>query len=444
MTRALDARVTQPGLHQQLMAAGIAIEAVLRGQSLSAALEHTPKPLRPAAQALSFHAMRHLGLARALRALMVPKTPGCMLVDALLLLGLSLLETSLQAAAGEPLPPGAPRYAAHTVVHQMVAAAASERRTRPAGNLINAILRRYGRERKALQATVADQPEARWNHPQWWIDALRQAWPDDWQALLHAANQMPPMTLRANRRRIGRDALRAQLQQQGLAARPVLQDGLILESPRPVHEIPGHAQGLWSVQDASAQRAAALLPLRPGARVLDACAAPGGKTAHLLEHYDLDLTALDQDAVRLDRIADNLKRLGLFTDSIRICQGDARTPEQWWDGEAYDAILADVPCTASGVVRRHPDIRWLRRASDLARTARLQAEILRALWPVLRPGGHLLYVTCSIFPQEGEQQIQDFLQHGPQARRLAAPGHLLPGGADDGDGFFYALLQKAP
>ncbi|MFA7438197.1 16S rRNA (cytosine(967)-C(5))-methyltransferase RsmB [Castellaniella sp.] len=442
MVRASDPPVRPAALHEQLMAAAVALEAVLHGQSLSDALERTPAPWRPAAQALSFHALRHLGLARALRASMVARPPGNVRADALLLLGLCLLETALQADAGAPLPPGTPRYAPHTVVHQVVTAAAHERGTRPAKGLINAVLRRYGREREALLAAVASQPEARWNHPAWWIDAVRTAWPHDWQDLLRAANQMPPMTLRANRRRIHRDALLEQLQQEGLAARPVLDDGLILAQPRPIQQIPGHAQGLWSVQDASAQRAAALLPLQPGARVLDACAAPGGKTAHLLEHHDLRLTALDQDARRLEKVAHNLQRLGLLTADVHLVRGDAREPAQWWDGLPYEAILADVPCTASGIVRRHPDIRWLRRATDLTRTARLQAAILQALWPLLAPGGHLLYVTCSIFPQEGEAQILDFLRRCPQAQRLAAPGHILPGGPEDGDGFFYALLRK--
>lgn len=177
-------------------------------------------------------------------------------------------------------------------------------------------------------------------------------------------------------------------------------------------------------------------------RTLDACAAPGGKTAHLLERHTLRLTALDSDARRLERVGENLRRLGLESSDVVLRCADAAQPESWWDGQPYDAILADVPCTASGVVRRHPDIRWLRRADDLARTAALQARIMDALWPLLAPGGHLLYATCSIFPQEGESQVRSFLDRHPEARRLPAPGHILPGGPDDGDGFFYALLHK--
>ena len=431
-----------PVLSDQLLAAARAIGAVLDGQSLSEALESIPAALRPAAQALSFHAMRRLGHARAVRERLVPRRPPERLAEALILLGLSLLEASLRQSEGAGQPPGTPIYHEHTLVHQLVEAAATDRRTRPAKGLINAVLRRYGRERAALTEELARRPDAVWNHPDWWIAAVREAWPDDWRTILTAADQPPPMVLRANARRIGRDALRARLAEAGLATRPVGEDGLILDTPRPARDIPGYAEGWWSVQDPSAQRAAPLLPVRDGMRVLDACAAPGGKTAHLLERHTLRLTALDSDARRLERVGENLRRLGLESPDVTLRCADAARPGDWWDGRPYDAILADVPCTASGVVRRHPDIRWLRREDDLARTAALQARILDALWPLLTPGGHLLYATCSIFPQEGEAQVRAFLDRHPGALRLAAPGHILPGGPDSGDGFFYALLRK--
>lgn len=431
-----------PALSDQLLAAARAIRAVLGGQSLSEALESVPAALRPAAQALSFHAMRRLGHARAVRERLVPRRPPERLAEALILLGLSLLEASLRQAEGAGQPPGTPIYHEHVLVHQLVEAAAADRRTRPAKGLVNAVLRRYGRERAALNTALADHPDAVWNHPGWWIATVRDAWPDDWRTILAAADLPPPMALRANVRRIGRDALRTRLDEAGLAARPSGEDGLILDAPRPVRDIPGYAEGWWSVQDPSAQRAARLLPLRDGMRVLDACAAPGGKTAHLLERHALRLTALDSDARRLERVGDNLRRLGLESPDVSLRRADAARPADWWDGRPYDAILADVPCTASGVVRRHPDIRWLRREDDLARTAALQAGIADALWPLLAPGGHLLYATCSIFPQEGEAQVLAFLDRHPDARRLPAPGHILPGGPDDGDGFFYALLRK--
>jgi 16S rRNA (cytosine967-C5)-methyltransferase len=231
-------------------------------------------------------------------------------------------------------------------------------------------------------------------------------------------------------------------------------DAIVLAAPRPVQALPGFAGGWVSVQDLSAQRAAPLLlgarALAPGARVLDACAAPGGKTAHLLELADLDVRALDVDADRLTRVRENLDRLGL---AATLAAGDAACPEAWWDGRPFEAILLDAPCTASGIVRRHPDVRWLRRASDVAALAATQARLLDALWPLLAPGGHLLYATCSVFRAEGSQQIDAFLQRTADAEPRPSPGHLLPlpengvptvpgRAAVTGDGFFYALLHK--
>lgn len=433
---------TATPLSVQLLAAARAIRAVQDGQSLSAHLDQVTSLLRPATQALSFHAMRNLGFAGAAMRALVPRQPGDPLVRALLLLGLCLLEASLAHADSEEQPPGTPVYPLHTLVHQLVEAAASDRRCRPAKGLLNAVLRRYARERAAVRASLILQPEARWNHPQWWIDIMRDAWPQQWQDILQAAQQPPPLALRANSRALTREALLSRLGADGLECRPVGAEGLILESPRPVREIPGYDQGWWSVQDPSAQRAGHLLPLADGQRVLDACAAPGGKTAHLLERHHLKLTALDSDAQRLARVADNLQRLNLQSEDVTLRCADAARPSDWWDGQPYDAILADVPCTASGVVRRHPDIRWLRQPDDLARTAALQADIADALWPTLAAHGHLLYATCSVFPQEGERQVEAFLRRHADARRLPAPGHILPGRDHQGDGFFYALIAK--
>lgn len=429
-------------LSAQLLAAAQAIRAVLSGQSLSAHLDQIPPPLRPAAQALSFHAMRHLGLAQAAMQALVPRQPGDPLVRALLLLGLCLLEASLAQADGQEPAPGTPIYHQHTLVHQLVEAAAGDRRCRPAKGLLNAVLRRYARERTTVTAPLILQPEARWNHPRWWISAMQEAWPEQWQDILRAAQQPPPLALRTNCRALTRAALQSHLRAAGLACHPVGAEGLVLESPRPVREIPGYDRGWWSVQDPSAQQAGHLLPLVNGQRVLDACAAPGGKTAHLLERHRLKLTALDSDAQRLARVADNLQRLGLPSEDVTLRCADAACPSGWWDGQPYDAILADVPCTASGVVRRHPDIRWLRQPDDLARTAALQADIVDALWPTLVAGGHLLYATCSVFPQEGERQVRAFLRRHADAERLPAPGHILPGRDHEGDGFFYALIAK--
>jgi 16S rRNA (cytosine967-C5)-methyltransferase len=450
-------------LSAQLLAAAHNIQDVQAGQSLSDSLARTPAPLRAGAQALSFYSMRHLGLARALRDTLLSRSLPNPLTDALLLLGLCLMDGSLAHSAagrdgqGDALPDGfvpqhgeqtarVPWYAPHTIVNQAVEAASRHARTRPYKALINAVLRRYGREREALLAAVADQPAVRWNHPGWWIKTLQTAWPDDWQALLEAANTPGPMTLRANRRLNTPAQMREILARAGIGSTLAGEDGLILATPRPVHDIPGFDEGRWSVQDLAAQIAGRLLPLADGMRVLDACAAPGGKTAHLLERHALKLTALDSDPLRLARVAENLGRLRLGGPDVSLHAADAAQPETWWDGEPFDAIMADVPCTASGIVRRHPDIRWLRRAADLPRTAALQRRIIDALWPTLRPGGHLLYITCSIFPAEGEQQITAFVARHADALRLAAPGHLLPRpgltAAEQGDGFFYALIAK--
>jgi 16S rRNA (cytosine967-C5)-methyltransferase len=312
---------------------------------------------------------------------------------------------------------------------------------------------------------VRRTPLGDFNHPLWWIDRVKHDWPGEWQALLLGANQRPPMTLRVNARRgtgaayvqrlaaLGRDAtLLPDPPGQPLGAG----QAVALAQPCPVQQLHGFAEGEVSVQDAAAQRAAPLLlgeGLPRNARVLDACAAPGGKTAHLLELADLDLLALDSDPLRLARVQDTLNRLKLHAE---VKAGDARFPKGWWDGRPFDAILLDAPCTASGIVRRHPDVRWLRRADDINALARIQAEMLDALWPLLAPGGRLLYATCSIFPAEGQQQIDAFMQRMGEANvRLdpASPGHLLPtrdnalqGAAARSpalqDGFFYALLHK--
>ena len=357
------------------------------------------------------------------------------------------------------------------------AVTAARVRTPAAANFVNAVLRRFLRERTALVAQVRHSPVGAHNHPLWWTERVRQDWPAQWVALLAAANQHPPMALRVNARR--GDAA-AYLQRLASVGRPasVPHDALIggqavvLATPCAVTALPGFAEGEVSVQDLSAQRAAPLLlggganvgglgipPLRPGARVLDACAAPGGKTAQLLELADINLLALDSDARRLVRVQDTLTRLRLPVpgSSVKLQAADARQPRQWWDGEPFDAILLDAPCTASGIVRRHPDVRWLRRPDDITALAKIQRELLDALWPLLAPGGRLLYATCSIFKAEGQQQIDAFLQrHASEQPRLdpASPGHLLclpdnPGSPvgqspsnSAGDGFYFALIHK--
>ena len=426
------------------------------GRSLTGALARVPAPARPGTQALAFHVMRWLGSALAARAAMANRAPPPN-VDALLVSALALLWPTRD--------PSAP-YADHTLVDQAVAAA--QRRTPAASGFINAVLRRFLRERESIVAVARRDPQGAFNHPPWWIERVRRDWPSHWQALLDANQQHPPLTLRVNARRGDARSYVERLAAHGIAARATGVHAVMLDAPRPVQALPGFADGEVSVQDAAAQRAALLLlgsgppqgpasagRLSPGARVLDACAAPGGKTAHLLElEPTLELLALDADPLRLARVQETLNRLSLHAE---LKAGDARQPAAWWDGRLFDAILLDAPCSASGVVRRHPDIRWLRRPGDIGTLAQLQGELLDALWPLLRPGGRLLYATCSIFRAEGEQVIDAFLQRaGAAGPRLdpASPGHLLPlpdnpdagatlaSGAAADDGFFYALLHK--
>ncbi|MEK7944297.1 16S rRNA (cytosine(967)-C(5))-methyltransferase RsmB [Pigmentiphaga sp. YJ18] len=422
-----------------LLAAARAVQGVLAGASLTDALSRVAAPLRPAAQALSFHAMRQLGRARAVKQALIPRKPADPLLDALLLTAFSLLvaDEGEAAAAGVS-------YAPHTVVDQAVRAAASQRSLAPFKGLVNGSLRRFLRERESVLDAADRRPEAVWNHPEWWVRRLRIDYPDHWQSLLRAANRPPAMVLRVNRRRTRREALLEAFRAAGVDALPVGETGVALSQPRPVQQLPGFAEGWWSVQDAAAQLAAPLLQVKDGMRVLDACAAPGGKTAHLLELADLDLLALDVDAGRLERVDANLARLGL---SARTQAADVADLDAWWDGRPFDAVLADVPCTASGIVRRHPDIRWLRREGDVANTAALQARIADALWQVVAPGGKFLYATCSIFPAEGARQAEAFQRRHPDAARLPAPGQLLTQAepdrpAEQHDGFFYALFAK--
>jgi 16S rRNA (cytosine967-C5)-methyltransferase len=448
-TGAVDAQTTLVPLSALLAAAADAVAAVRAGRSLNDALAACPATLRPGAQAIAFHAMRWLGAAQTVRIMLAPRSPPPP-VDALLLAALALL----WPGSGEP-------YATHTVVDQAVSAA---RQMAPrAASFINAVLRRFVRDRDALVTAARRDPLAAYNHPVWWVDRVRVDWPDVWQALLEVDQQHPPMTLRVNARHGSAETYLRELAQHGLAAAAIGPHAVVLEAPRPVQQLPGFDEGRVSVQDAAAQRAAPLLigggsgtpqtrpgALRAGARVLDACAAPGGKTAHLLELADLDLLALDVDAGRLARVKGTLERLHLAA-TLRV--GDASDPGSWWDGRPFDAILLDAPCTGSGIVRRHPDVRWLRRAGDVGALARTQARMLDALWPLLRPGGRLLYGTCSIFRAEGQDQIDAFLQRvaGPEPRvDPESPGHLLPLPDNEtegpvpspADGFFYALLHK--
>lgn len=443
----VDKSMAQSGaqipLWRQLQSVAAVIQSIRAGVSGTAAIERVPVELRPGVQALSFQVLRGLGRAQALRQLLANRAPSAP-ADALLCTALALVWSETDAP-----------YEAFTLVNQTVEAAKRTPTTKAQANFINGCLRRFLREREQLVAHTDSNPVAVWNHPQWWIDRVKKEQPEHWQAILKANNQQAAMTLRVNCRQSSVSDYLNQLKSVGLEGVASGESGVTLSQAKPVHVLPGFSSGMVSVQDTAAQMAAPLLlaglqPMGSTLRVLDACAAPGGKTAHLLEYADCDVTALDMDAARCERIHQTLARLGL---EARVRVSDAVDTAQWWDGQLFDAILLDAPCSASGIVRRHPDVRWLRRETDIAQLAQIQARLLKTLWPLVRPGGRLLYCTCSVFQAEGAGQIKTFLAHHNDASLLPSPGHLLPrhrqneeqvldNRLTDHDGFYYALLEK--
>jgi 16S rRNA (cytosine967-C5)-methyltransferase len=354
------------------------------------------------------------------------------------------------------------RDAPALIVNLAVEAARVLSQPRAAG-LVNAVLRRFVREREALLAGADADAAVATAHPSWLVEALADAWPEHYRRVLAANNAHPPMVLRLNTRRRSAAEYLADLAAAGLHGSPVEWSALttgsvavVLERPVPIGSLPGFKEGWVSVQDAGAQLVPPLLDAQPGMRVLDACAAPGSKTSHLLEAAagPLDVTAVDVDAGRLRRIAENLERLGL---TARLVAADARDPSAFWDGRPYERILVDAPCSGTGVIRRHPDIKLLRRAEDVAAFARTQLELLRAAFQMLTPGGRLVYVTCSVLPAENETVATRFLEEQPQASPAAVPRgidlapegmatgvgtQLLCGGAAGSDGFYYACVEK--
>ncbi len=413
-----------------------AVNAVLlEKQSLSAVLDRLRRDQPQAAsnqvagaQDLTYGVLRQYGrLGFFLRALLA-RPPDPPTLTGLLLVALYEISS-----------PETPDYAA---VNEAVNLAS--RRFPRARGLVNGVLRAFQRQREELERRARLDPEASLGFPLWWQERLQANYPNHWRGILETMNGHPPMTLRVNRTRCSPAGYAAQLDRLSMPYRVTGEYALTLEQPVPVRKLPGFDAGLISVQDLGAQLAAPLLQAEDGMRVLDACAAPGGKTAHLLESHTLDMTALDCDPVRLAKVADNLERLGL---SARLLPADAGRPDSWWDGQAFQRILLDAPCTASGVVRRHPDGKWLKRPEDATQLAAVQAQLLDAVWPLLGPGGKLLYATCSLFSEENESQADSFLKRHPDARRetLDLPGgmggQLLP--SEDQDGFFYARFIKA-
>ena len=434
------------GARTRAVAAEVIDAVVSRGRSLDAAIEARETKLpardRPLLRLLAYGVLRNYWALQEWIETLVsrPFRARDSVANALLATGLYQLTDT--------------RVPDHAAVSETVEAVRILRRPKLAG-LINACLRRF--QRDELAARAPDSEEARWNHPSWLIDRLRADWADDAEAILAANNERAPMWLRANASRQDAVTCQARLAEAGIEAELLdgVPDALRLATAMPVEELPGFAAGDVSIQDAAAQLAARWLMTGSPQRVLDACAAPGGKSGHLLElgGENFDLTALDSDAGRLERVRENHTRLGL---SATIVAGDASKPGEWWNGVPFDAILLDAPCSATGVIRRHPDIKLLRRASDIDDLSRLQASILEALWPTLVPGGRLLYVTCSVLAAENDNVVQGFLESRHDAiedtvlpnnnirdlmRRKACGYQILPG-TGGMDGFYYACLVK--
>jgi 16S rRNA (cytosine967-C5)-methyltransferase len=441
-------------LWRQLQSTANVLLAVLSGESGTSALKQVEASLRPGVQALSFHVWRWLGTAEIIKSYLAKRAPPPQ-ADALLCVALAIL-------CGES---AGLHYEAFTLVDQAVEAAKRHPNTNASSSFINACLRRFFREKEALTQKALTHPVGQWNHPQWWIKRLKIDHPNAWQAILQSNNTHAPLSLRVNTKKssvtgylIAYDAINSAA---NTVVKQVGEFGVSFSKAIPVHEILGFDDGTVSVQDAAAQLAAPLLlngmNLNSKSRILDACAAPGGKTAHLLEIVDCEVVALDIDAVRCDLIHQNLNRVGL---KAKVIVADAAKPDTWFDPKKdalFDAILLDAPCTASGIVRRHPDIRWLRRETDIAQLAEIQRHLLDTLWKLVKPGGRLLYCTCSVFKAEGHNQVALFTSNNGNAKLLSSPGHLIPkNSAKNGivadneqsneltnhDGFFYALFEK--
>lgn len=395
------------------------------------------RDLSPLTKEICFGVCRHYYRLQALADCLMKKHPKALEVWLTLLVGLYQLHFMQK-----------PDYA---VVKETVALLEPLKKSWAKG-LVNAVLRTYCRERVALLAQVEKKDDFIYGHPNWFIQRLQKDWPKDWQRILQANDSHPPMSLRVNRRRIQRNQYMQRLEQAGLKAKPhhYAEDGLILKQPCDVNELPGFAEGEVSVQDEAAQLAASLLALEPKLRLLDACCAPGGKTCHILEVEPELATclALDLDKKRLARVAENLSRLGL---KASLVQADALKPETWWDGQLFDRILLDAPCSATGVIRRHPDIKILRTEAEIDKAAALQSALLESLWPLVAPKGLLVYATCSVMRQENEEQMvrfiaehqdcQFFEENKPWGHFTGHGWQVLPG-EFEGDGFFYSVLKK--
>lgn len=432
-----------------LKAAAVMTRVLREGRSLDQALAAETKGIKTAQalgaiQDLAYFGMRNLGRGQVLTRLISGKSllspeP----LNELMALGFGLLWDSKN-----------PKYPAHTVVDQMVYACTGSEQFARAKGLANACLRNFLRDSNTWRNKAMEDPLAQHNLPVWWVEKLKTSHPQHWETLLAQAQSHPPLVVRVNTRSSSAAAYAEQLNAAGTEASVLGEQAVLLAKPVPVSGLPGFDLGQVSVQDSAAQLASQLLNPQKGQRILDACAAPGGKTGHLLELADIELVAIDSSPQRLGKVEDNIRRIAPTLNGqwdLRLKVAQAELLDTWWDGVPFDGILADVPCTGSGVVRRHPDIPWLRRPDDLAKLSQIQHKILNALWSTLKPGGTLLVVTCSIFPEEGPLLAKAFLDNHSDALAQTAPGWVLPvapANPDQGfdaspDGFFYAKFEKS-
>ena len=408
----------------------------MAGRSLTEVLDQLDAHERPIVQSLSFDTLRKWVKSHELIKQLIPKAPPPE-VEYLLSVAIALFLQNGTEGKG---------YAAHTIVDQAVKACSEYEPTMYAKGLVNAVLRKVSLAVQAENEKPYPPDPIPMFFPPWWRARLKANYPKFWQAMAIQQAQRPPLILRVNAKQHTRQEYQDLLQQLGIASTPIceiagitLDSALLVHEPVPVSDLPGFYSGAVSVQDAGAQIAAVLLDPRPGERVLDACAAPGGKTAHILELTQCEMTALELDGERLGKIGGNLDRLRLQSDVVQVVRGDA-SKAAWWDGSLFDKILVDAPCSASGIVARHPDIPFLRRESDIKALQLRQLAILKQAWKMLKPEGMLLYVTCSLFPEEGEDQAAWFAAEHADALRLSAPGQILPAALNDG--FYYALFKK--
>lgn len=399
-------------------------------------LMQSTKDLSPLTKEICFGVCRHYFRLQALADCLVDKRPKALEVWVALLIGLYQLYFMQK-----------PDYA---VVKETVALLDQVKKSWAKG-LVNAVLRTFCREQDSILVRLQNNDDFIYGHPTWFIHRIQADWPDDWQSILKANDNHPPMSLRVNQRHIERASYLARLEKSGIKAYPLAHStvGITLEKPCDVNELPGFAAGDVSVQDEAAQLAVPLLSLQPGLRLLDACCAPGGKTCHILESEpQLECVALDVDEKRLQRVSENLSRLKL---QATLVKGDGLHPETWWDGRLFDRILLDAPCSATGVIRRHPDIKLLRTEAEITMVANLQLALLKTLWPLLAQNGLLVYATCSVMSQENNQQIEQFVanhnnchfveEEKPWGRKTSHGWQILPGEGNR-DGFFYSVLRK--